>query len=35
VYTNVPVERREDVRITFDYLAGTPAVVFAGDVPRP
>jgi hypothetical protein len=34
VYT-VPVERRDDVRITFDYLAGTPAVVFAGDVPRP
>jgi hypothetical protein len=30
----VPVERRDDVRITFDYLAGTPAVVFAGAAPR-
>jgi hypothetical protein len=31
----VPEERRDDVRITFDYLAGTPAVVFAGAAPRP
>jgi hypothetical protein len=30
----VPVERRDDVRITFDYLAGTPAVVFSGQAPR-
>jgi len=30
----VPLERRDDVRIAFDYLAGTPAVVFAGQAPR-
>jgi hypothetical protein len=31
----VPVDRRDDVRVVFDYLAGTPAVVFEGSAPRP
>ena len=31
----VPVESRDTVRITFDYLTGTPAVVFTGAAPRP
>jgi hypothetical protein len=30
----VPVDRRDDVRIAFDYLVGTPVVVFAGEAPR-
>jgi hypothetical protein len=30
----VPAERRDDVRISFDQLAGVPAVVFAGQAPR-
>lgn len=30
----VPVDRRDDVRIAFDYLVGTPVVVFAGEGPR-
>ncbi len=30
----VPADRRDDVRIAFDYLAGTPVVVFAGEAPR-
>ncbi|KQO11425.1 hypothetical protein ASF06_01870 [Agreia sp. Leaf244] len=29
----VPVEDRESVRITIDYLAGVPLAVFAGSVP--
>ncbi|KZC96490.1 hypothetical protein [Clavibacter tessellarius] len=31
----VPVERRDDVRIAYDHRAGTPAVVFSGQAPRP
>lgn len=31
---SVPLDQRDDVRITFDYSAGTPTVAFTGAVPR-
>ncbi|RIJ51509.1 hypothetical protein DZG00_08610 [Clavibacter lycopersici] len=30
----LPLERRDDVRIAVDYMAGTPVVVFQGPAPR-